>query len=83
MQQAGPWPVEAGPFLDGVCRCGERAFNAGLLTPTDSLGIFEVGAERPPPAKGNAWMQRTRGLWSDLCRRQEIFLRGGQLNITP
>jgi hypothetical protein len=71
------------PFLDNVCHCGETAFNAGLLTPTDSLGIFELGAEQPPSAKGSAWMQRTRGLWSDLCRRQEVFLRGGQLNITP
>ncbi len=71
------------PFLDGVCRCAESAFNDGLLAPTDSLGIFEIGARHPPSAKGAAWMQRTRGLWSDMCRRQEVFLRGGQLNITP
>ncbi|HEX6975460.1 MAG TPA: hypothetical protein VF147_13740 [Vicinamibacterales bacterium] len=67
------------PFLDGVCRCGETAFNAGKLAPTESLGIFEVTNEK----RDAPWLRRTRGLWSDLCRRQEVFLRGGQLNITP
>jgi hypothetical protein len=71
------------PHLDKVCRCAEDAFNAGRLTPTDSLGIFEVDATRPPSAKGAAWVERTRWLWSDLCRRQEVFLRGGQLNTDP
>lgn len=71
------------PFLDGVCSCAERAFNGGALTPMDALGIFEIGASHPPSPKGAAWMQRTRGLWSDLCRQQQIFLRGGRLNITP
>ena len=67
------------PFLDGVCRCGESAFNGGRLAPTQSLGIFEVTTEK----RNAPWLQRTRGLWSDLCRKQEVFLRGGQLNITP
>lgn len=67
------------PYLDGVCRCGESAFNGGKLAPTPSTGIFEVTAEK----RDAAWLARTRGLWSDLCRKQEIFLRGGQLNITP
>ncbi len=67
------------PFLDGVCRCGEVAFNSGKLAPTQSLGIFEVTTEK----RDAPWLQRTRGLWSDLCRKQEIFRRGGQLNINP
>lgn len=67
------------PFLDGVCRCGESAFNGGSLAPTPSLGIFEVTAEK----RDEPWLRRTRSLWSDLCRQQEVFLRGGQLNITP
>lgn len=71
------------PYLDGVCRCVERAARSGRLSPTDSLAIFEVDAARPPTREGEAWMQRTRGLWLDMCRRQEVFLRGGQLNITP
>jgi hypothetical protein len=72
--------VEVGdwiPFLDGVCRCVEQ--NHARLQPTPALGIFEVdGAPRTQP-----WHERTRGLWTNLCRHQEIFLRGGQLNITP
>ena len=71
------------PFLDGVCRCAERAYNGGALTPADPLGIFEVGATRTASARGQAWAARTRGLWSDMCRRQQVFLQGGQLNITP
>ena len=71
------------PFLGGVCGCAERAFNAGALSPTDALGIFELGATAPPSPKAQAWVQRTRWLWSDLCRRQRVFLEGGQLNITP
>jgi hypothetical protein len=67
------------PFLEGVCRCGESAFNGGKLAPTPALGIFEVTAEK----RDAPWLGRTRGLWSDLCRKQEVFLRGGQLNITP
>lgn len=67
------------PFLDNVCACAQDAFNSGKLAPTQALGIFEVTtAPRQEP-----WLQRTRGLWSDLCRRQEVFLRGGQLNIAP
>ena len=72
--------VEVGdwiPFLDGVCRCVER--NHARLAPTPALGIFEVDG---PPRK-EPWHERTRGLWTDLCRRQEVFLRGGQLNIGP
>lgn len=72
--------VEVGdwiPFLPGVCRCVERHHHE--LNPTPALGIFEVGgAPRRVP-----WHERTRGLWTDLCRRQEVFLRGGQLNIAP
>ncbi|HYC90143.1 MAG TPA: hypothetical protein VEO54_13090 [Thermoanaerobaculia bacterium] len=65
------------PFLDGVCRCVER--NHARLNPTPALAIFDTGgAPRTEP-----WHERTRGLWTDLCRRQEVFLRGGQLNITP
>jgi hypothetical protein len=65
------------PYLEGVCRCVER--NHARLSPTPALGIFEVdGPRREVP-----WHQRTYGLWTDLCRRQEIFLRGGQLNIAP
>jgi hypothetical protein len=65
------------PYLDGVCRCVER--NHARLNPTPALGIFEVGgAPRTQP-----WHERTRGLWTDLCRRQEVFTRGGQLNLAP
>lgn len=71
------------PYLEGVCGCAERSFNAGQLAPTDALGIFEVGTERRPTVRGAIWLQRTRALWSDMCRRQEVFLRGGQLNIDP
>jgi len=67
------------PFLDGVCGCAQNAFNGGKLAPTQALGIFEVTNEK----RDAPWLARTRGLWSDLCRRQEVFLRGGQLNITP
>ena len=67
------------PFLDGVCGCAQSAFNGGRLAPTQSLGIFEVTTEK----RDAPWLRRTRGLWSDLCRRQQVFLRGGQLNITP
>lgn len=67
------------PFLDGVCSCAQNAFNAGKLAPTKSLGIFEVTSQQ----RSEPWLERTRGLWSDLCRRQEVFLRGGQLNIEP
>ena len=73
--EVGDWM----PFLDNVCGCAQRAFNEGRLAATPSLGIFEVDG----PARNEPWLQRTRGLWSDLCRRQEVFLRGGQLNITP
>ncbi|MEO8382555.1 MAG: hypothetical protein ABI779_23040 [Acidobacteriota bacterium] len=71
------------PFLDGVCSCAEGAFRAGALTPTRALAIFEVGRSAPPEPEGEAWLRRTRWLWSDLCRRQQIFLQGGQLNINP
>ena len=67
------------PFLDGVCSCAENAFNSGRLVPAEPMGIFAVDARVQPAA----WGVRTRGLWSDLCRRQEVFLRGGQLNISP
>jgi hypothetical protein len=67
------------PFLDGVCMCAQNAFNSGRLSATPALGIFAVDA----PPRDEPWLRRTRGLWSDLCRRQEVFLRGGQLNITP
>ncbi|HYH09132.1 MAG TPA: hypothetical protein VEK11_18935 [Thermoanaerobaculia bacterium] len=67
------------PFLGEVCACAQNAFNTGNLAPTKSMGIFEVTrVQRDEP-----WLQRTRGLWSDLCRRQEVFLRGGHLNIAP
>jgi hypothetical protein len=72
--------VEVGdwiPFLRGVCACVER--NHARLNPTPALGIFEVGG----PPRSVAWHERTRGLWTNLCRRQEVFLRGGQLNIAP
>jgi hypothetical protein len=67
------------PFLDDVCRCAETAYRGGRLTPAEPLGIFAVDSSQPPAA----WGARTRDLWSDLCRRQEVFLRGGQLNISP
>ncbi|HUR82110.1 MAG TPA: hypothetical protein VM733_15195 [Thermoanaerobaculia bacterium] len=72
--------VEVGdwiPFLPNVCACVER--NLPRLSPTPALGIFEVGAA----PRTESWFARTRGLWSDLCRRQDVFLRGGQLNIGP
>jgi hypothetical protein len=71
------------PFLDGVCGCVERAFQDGRLTPADPLAIFEVDADHPPSPRAAAWLRRTTWLWSDLCRRQRVFLEGGQLNITP
>jgi hypothetical protein len=71
------------PFLGEVCSCIERAAASGRLTPTDSLGIFEVDATTPPSPRAAAWMGRTQTLWLDLCRRQEVFLRGGVLNTTP
>ena len=67
------------PFLDDVCRCAESAYRSGRLTPAEPLGIFAVDSPQPPAA----WGTRTQDLWSDLCRRQEVFLRGGQLNISP
>lgn len=67
------------PYLDRVCECAQDAFNAGKLAPTPYLGIFEVTTQK----RDAPWLQRTRGFWSDLCRRQEVFLRGGTLNITP
>lgn len=77
--EAGDWM----PFLGPVCRCIETGVKAQTLTPAKWLAIFESRASAPPPAEGVAWMRRTGLLWSDLCRRQEVFLRGGQLNITP
>ena len=77
--EVGDWM----PFLDGVCGCVERAYRDGKLTPADPLAIFEVNADHPPSPRGEAWRKRTDRLWSDLCRRQKIFLQGGQLNITP
>jgi hypothetical protein len=71
--EVGDWM----PFLDGVCRCVER--NQSRLAPTPALAIFEVDS----PPRNEAWFERTRGLWSDLCRKQDLFLRGGQLNIAP
>ncbi len=65
------------PFLPNVCSCVER--NLGRMSPTPALGIFEIGA----PPHNQPWFARTRGLWTDLCRRQDVFLRGGQLNIAP
>jgi hypothetical protein len=67
------------PFLDDVCRCAETAYRGGRLTPVEPLGIFAVDSPQAPAP----WGARTRDLWSDLCRRQEVFLRGGQLNISP
>ena len=67
------------PFLDGVCSCAESAFNSGRLVPAEPMAIFAVDARLPPAA----WGVRTAGLWADLCNRQEVFLRGGQLNISP
>jgi hypothetical protein len=72
--------VEVGdwiPYLRGVCQCVER--NHARLNPTPALGIFEVGG----PPRRVPWHERTRLLWTDLCRQQEVFLRGGQLNIAP
>lgn len=72
--------VEVGdwiPFLDGVCGCVER--NHARWSPTPALAIFETTGI----ARREAWHERTRGLWTDLCRRQDVFLRGGQLNIAP
>ncbi|HVG22997.1 MAG TPA: hypothetical protein VND45_02485 [Thermoanaerobaculia bacterium] len=71
--EVGDWV----PFLDGVCGCVER--NQARLSPTPALAIFEVDG----PPRRTAWYERTRGLWSDLCRKQDLFLRGGQLNIGP
>lgn len=67
------------PSLTNVCSCAQDAFNAGKLAPTPYLGIFEVTSEQ----RDMPWLRRTRGLWSDLCRNQEVFTRGGTLNITP
>jgi len=72
--------VEVGdwiPFLEGVCQCVER--NQQRWFPTPALGIFDTSGV----PRREAWHERTRALWADLCRRQEIFLRGGQLNIGP
>lgn len=65
------------PFLDGVCGCVER--NHERLSPTPAMAIFEVGGL----PRAQPWHERTRGLWTDLCRQQEVFLRGGQLKIEP